>query len=942
MPVHGGSISPSGNVTVECGASQTINITPDPCYRILDVKVDGVSVGAVNSYTFNNVTANHTIEATFERIKYTITSIAGSGGSISPSGNVTVECGASQTINITPDPCYRILDVKVDGVSVGAVNSYTFNNVTANHTIEATFERIKYTITSIAGSGGNISPSGNVIVECGANQTFTVTPNQFYRILDVKIDGVSAGAVNSYTINNITGNHTIEATFEKIKYTITSTAGPGGSISPSGNVIVECGASQIFNITPDPCFRILDVKVDGVSQGAINSYTFNDVKSDHKVEVAFEKEKYLIEVIGSCGITPSENLFAECGTSQTFSINLNTCYHIKDLKIDGVSVGVVSSYTFNNITAAHSIETICEKDKYIIEATSGNGGIISPSGNVTVECGANQTFTITPDSCYRILDVKVDGVSKGTVESYTFSNIDANHKIEAVFAKKTHTVTFINGSNGNLTGKTIQSITCGECAEEITAIADNCYEFTGWSGDYTGKENPLKLCNVTGDMNITANFAKKIYTVAFASGSNGSLSGKTVQNVACGECAEEITAIADDCYEFTGWIGDYTGKENPLKLCNVTGNMNITANFAKKRYTVTFVSGSNGSLSGKTVQSVACGECAETVIPAPDDCYEFTGWSGDYTGKENPLKLCNVTGNMNVTANFAVKEFEVKFIGVGNGCLEGETVQKVKCGENTMPIKAVPGENYYFADWSGDYPEKDVYPNPMTYGPVTKSLVIAANFETENLPVLSLYPEMICMPDETEKFDVTVIMQNVTEIASYQFNILYDPLTVMIEDEKDVKLNNLLNSDNVNGKPVIAINNLTGKLTVGADVTNEDKLPEGDFSLATVTFKVLRQHKGLLDLNQVRLINRCGYDLITEKTGDAELGIKTPPVVTTYEAENIDSTSVSLSGNVVSESCEAIAVKGICWGTDEYPSVECSMWNTVCGVSTDGARSRKD
>jgi len=71
---------------------------------------------------------------------YTITATAGANGSISPSGAVTVTHGGSQTFTITGDPNYAVDDVDVDAGSVGAVSSYTFTNVTADHTIDATFD----------------------------------------------------------------------------------------------------------------------------------------------------------------------------------------------------------------------------------------------------------------------------------------------------------------------------------------------------------------------------------------------------------------------------------------------------------------------------------------------------------------------------------------------------------------------------------------------------------------------------------------------------------------------------------------------------------------------------------------------------------------------------------------------------------------------------------
>ena len=72
---------------------------------------------------------------------------------------------------------------------------------------------------------------------------------------------------------------------------------------------------------------------------------------------------------------------------------------------------------------------------YTIKATAGAGGAISPSGNVSVREGRDQTFTITPDKGYAISNVKIDGKSIGAVKSYTFENVRRTHTIEAIFMK---------------------------------------------------------------------------------------------------------------------------------------------------------------------------------------------------------------------------------------------------------------------------------------------------------------------------------------------------------------------------------------------------------------------------------------------------------------------------------------------------------------------------
>ena len=72
---------------------------------------------------------------------------------------------------------------------------------------------------------------------------------------------------------------------------------------------------------------------------------------------------------------------------------------------------------------------------YAIKATAGAGGSISPSGNVSVREGRDQTFTITPDKGYAVANVKIDGKSIGAVKSYTFENVRRTHTIEVIFMK---------------------------------------------------------------------------------------------------------------------------------------------------------------------------------------------------------------------------------------------------------------------------------------------------------------------------------------------------------------------------------------------------------------------------------------------------------------------------------------------------------------------------
>jgi hypothetical protein len=136
---------------------------------------------------------------------------------------VAVGYSANQTFTITPNIGYHVADVLVDGVSVGAVTSYTFTGVIANHAISASFAISTFTITASAGANGAISPSGGVIVNYGTDQAFTITPNSGCQIVDVLVDGASVGAVTSYTFTSVTTSHTISASFVKLLKTFNIT-----------------------------------------------------------------------------------------------------------------------------------------------------------------------------------------------------------------------------------------------------------------------------------------------------------------------------------------------------------------------------------------------------------------------------------------------------------------------------------------------------------------------------------------------------------------------------------------------------------------------------------------------------------------------------------------------------------------------------------------------
>ncbi len=437
----GGSISPSGSIAVLAGASLTFQITAEPCDSVLDVVVDGVSQGPRGSYTFSGVSANHTISATFDLLTFSVTPSAGSGGSINPAAEVILNCAQSQTVTITPADCQEVADVLVDGLSVGPVTTYTFTNLLADHTINATFQPIQYTISTTSGDSGAIVPGGNVTLNCGDQQVFNIIPDLCHSVADVLVDGVSVGAVTSYDFSNVRANHTLAATFAIDSFTVVASAGQGGDISPDLTTVANCGTNVAFTITPHACYSIADVLVDNVSIGAEPTYTLTNIQANHTISATFALRSY--KIVASAGvngsISPADTVTVGCNQDQSFAITPDACYSIASVSVDGLPVTPTALYTFTNVGADHTISATFIAGYHVV-ASASTGGMITPGGDIGLNCGDNQTFAIAPDSCYAIVDVLVDSVSVGVVTSYDFLNVQANHTISVTFAS-TGTVT---------------------------------------------------------------------------------------------------------------------------------------------------------------------------------------------------------------------------------------------------------------------------------------------------------------------------------------------------------------------------------------------------------------------------------------------------------------------------------------------------------------------
>lgn len=268
---------------------------------------------------FNNgLTVEQFAQAIQARMRHTVTAVAGTGGTVSPS-SVDVRHGSTTNLTVAPLAGYGIANVTGCG---GTLNGsiYTTGAITTACTVNASFTRNSYTITASAGSGGSITPATRV-VEHGSTATFNVTPAAGYSIASV----VGCGGTlsdNTYTTGAITSACAVSASFTldaAPQFTISATAGSGGHIEPASIVINEGGTAS-FTVTEDAGYSVADVTGCG---GTLNGRTFTTgaITAACSVAATFHRNQHtvLATASGAGTVTPT-SIAVDHGATASFDL----------------------------------------------------------------------------------------------------------------------------------------------------------------------------------------------------------------------------------------------------------------------------------------------------------------------------------------------------------------------------------------------------------------------------------------------------------------------------------------------------------------------------------------------------------------------------------------------------------------------------------------------
>lgn len=385
---------------------------------------------------------------------YDITATAGEGGTITAEGladgKVSVTEGESATFTIAANDGYEVSDVKVDGTSVGKRTSYTFENVDAAHTIEATFAFTNYTAANpfefptTKGTTKTLEAEyATTITEaCGATEWRCEVNSEAWASNGKYINSLnktSTGADSvAYAYNApVAGTYKVTVTYrsgsdtnklawseQDGKITAGQVATPNSKVNNAlqaktvefNMVVTTAGAGTLVFTAPDgdsPQTDKFDIELVKLADEADLTELQTAITNAEAILNAADKDKYSAAAL----------------------------VELQELVNAGKQLTTASSQTDVDAKKAEITAKIADiQTQFTITATAGNGGKIAPTGATKVYKGTSKAFTITPNDGYHVDSLTVDGTAVDVVTEYTFSDVTTNHTIAVTFAKDAMTV----------------------------------------------------------------------------------------------------------------------------------------------------------------------------------------------------------------------------------------------------------------------------------------------------------------------------------------------------------------------------------------------------------------------------------------------------------------------------------------------------------------------
>ncbi|MDI9336809.1 MAG: T9SS type A sorting domain-containing protein [Alphaproteobacteria bacterium] len=621
------------------------------------------------NYVFN-MSSSSTSNFSFAMNRLSIKTNANSGGIISNS--FFVKFGDSVRITYSTNLGYAIDSVIINGMynrnaTSDSLSGYTFKNIDTTQTIRIKFRVIPtYNVTTTV-FNGTIS-MGNV-VDSNSLLQITYSPVKGFVLDSIFVNNryIGIDSVNSYTIKKIRGDSSIRVIFKNQTFTITARAGEGGSISPQGDTIIKYDSNIQYNIVPDIGYLIDSVFVNDSFATSATNYRFDSVRANQMIRVTFKNQTFTITARAGEGgsISPQGDTIIKYDSNIQYNIVPDIGYLIDSVFVNDSFATTATNYRFDSVRANQTIRVTFKNKTFIITASAGMGGSISPQGDTIIKYDSSIVYVFTPDIGYLIDSVFVNDTFATTATNYRFDSVRVNQTIRVTFKNKIFIITARAGMGGSISpqGDTIikyDSSIVYVFTPDIGYLIDSVFVNDTFATTATN----YRFDSVRVNQTIRVTFKNKIFIITARAGIGGSISpqGDTLLDYGSNITYSILPNLG---YDIDSILinGVVVTKQIQYIFNNIVSNQNIRVMFKRHSYFINYQNTEGGIIGFEGgVNKVFSGNDITCIIKAQDtfiiDSMVINGRVYQYLNGQNAgldslsYRFLNVTGDSSIIVYF--------------------------------------------------------------------------------------------------------------------------------------------------------------------------------------------------------------------------------------------------------------------------------------------------
>ena len=701
-----------GGSTYGYGVTATISASEGKKLKDRSIYLKNINRSGYGSNHYIGL-ANYTgVSLEYDYDSFAVSVSAGTGGSAVASTSSATP-GSSVTITCTPSTGYSANTPTASGITFTSAgsNKWTFTMPSSAVTVSCTFSKVNYTVTTSPGTGGSASAS-KTTANYGDSITITCTPSTGYTANAPTASGITftSAGTNKWSFTMPASNVSISCTFNHVSYTVSASAGTGGTAS-SDMATAHYQDTPTITCTPSTGYSANTPTASGITftSAGTNKWKFTMPASNVTVSCTFSKINYTVTAsTGTGGTASASKSPANYGDTITITSTPSAGYTANTPTASGITFTSAGTNKWSFTMPASNVTVSCtfSKINYSVSVASNPaaGGTVTRNKS-TAQVGDTVTLTRTASAGYQFSSWTTSPTGISINNSLQFTMPASNVTITANWSKINYTVSKTDGTGGSSS----LSKTSANYGDSITIT---CTPNTGYSANTptatgitftSAGANKWTFSMPASNVTVSCTFTHVQYNVTVASNPAAGGTLATDKAKAYYNDTVTLTRTAASGYQFSGWSTSPSNLNinSSLKFTMPAQAVSVTANWSKIGYSVTVSPGTGGTASsnkataqiGDTVTITCTPSAGYTANTPTASGITFTGagankWS--FTMKAAAVTVSCTFSKITYTITKAVSPS-----GAG-------TVTAASTGQvgDQISVSQTPANGYYFNGWS--------------------------------------------------------------------------------------------------------------------------------------------------------------------------------------------------------------------------------------------------